>query len=444
MTKNQTQNMKILEKIQTRCEERKLQTKITTKELTLFDEEGYEIKKKRRHLLISIPEERDFKNIILIENDELSKIEESEFEKCKYIKGYEAIWSDELNIIECELQSDDNLRPPKFLLRRLFSAIRGQIEIIKKEDRTIIEFPSPNEKIKIFIGDCSIEYSILTNYKREIFYSINRLSNRPTIRIEGLEIKTHDEAKKVLLKIANSILFQIDLNLNLPFHLAPDRDMMRDMKRRKLADIEINFIPPKFEYDEEAMSLYWYARTSINLPLLQFLSFYQILEFYFPSFSYTEAQQKIKNLIKNPLFDINKDTDVAQIINIIKISAKGRSIGDEKTQLKATIHNVIDNESLISFLSENVERKNFFDITQKFKSLAKQKISFANHENDIRADVSNRIYEIRCRIVHTKDEDDMDLILPFSTDLVHLKYDIELIEFLAKKVLIATSRPLLL
>ncbi len=434
--------MKTLEKIQLKCEVQKLQTKITTKELTLFDDEGDEITKKRRHLLISIPEEREFKNIILIENDELTKIEESEFQKFKYIKGYEAIWSDELNVIECELQSDDNVRPPRFLLRRLFSALKEQNELVKIGERNLMKFPSPNEQIKIFIGDCSIEYSILANYKREMFYSLSRLNNRPTIRIEGLQLKTHEEAKKLLLKIANSILFQIDLNLNFPVHLSPDRDMMRDMRKRRFADNEIKLIPPKFEYDEEAMSLYWYARTSINLPLLQFLSFYQILEFYFPSFSYTEAQQKIKNLIKNPLFDVNKDTDVSQIINIIKISAKGKSIGDERTQLKATIHNVIDNESLVKYLSENAERKDFFDITKKSKSLAKQKISFSNPDNDIRVEVANRIYEIRCRIVHTKDEDDMDLILPFSTDLIHLKHDIEHVEFIAKKVLIATSRPL--
>jgi hypothetical protein len=54
--------MKTLEKIQLKCEEQKLQTKITTKELTLFDDKGDEITNKRRHLIISIPEEREFKN----------------------------------------------------------------------------------------------------------------------------------------------------------------------------------------------------------------------------------------------------------------------------------------------------------------------------------------------------------------------------------------------
>jgi len=204
----------------------------------------------------------------------------------------------------------------------------------------------------------------------------------------------------------------------------------------------VKLAPPKYEYDEEAMALYWYARTALNMPLLQFLAFYQVLEFYFPTFSFAEAQQKIRNLIKDPVFDVSKDSDVAHIINTIKQSARGRAIGDEKGQLKATIHHIVDNETLSTFLTESEERRDFFDSAKKSKSLAKHKIAFSRPDSDLRAEVALRIYEIRCRIVHTKDEDDLELILPFSTDLVHMKHDLELIEFLATRAIIATSRPM--
>ena len=111
------------------------------------------------------------------------------------------------------------------------------------------------------------------------------------------------------------------------------------------------------------------------MPLLQFLSFYQVMEFYFPLYSFTEAQKRIKNLVKNPLFDITKDTDVAQIINIIKVSAKGKSIGDEKSQIKATLQHIVDKDSLLEFYNENEDRKDFFDQQKKVKSLSKQKIN---------------------------------------------------------------------
>jgi hypothetical protein len=34
------------------------------------------------------------------------------------------------------------------------------------------------------------------------------------------------------------------------------------------------------------------------------------------------------------------------------------------------------------------------------------------------------------------------LLLPYSTDLAYIKYDIDLVEFLARKVLIASGKPL--
>lgn len=62
---------------------------------------------------------------------------------------------------------------------------------------------------------------------------------------------------------------------------------------------------------------------------------------------------------------------------------------------------------------------------------------------NLRQEVADRMYEIRCRIVHTKgSEGEMELLLPFSTEAKRLGYDIELIEFIARKVIVAASRPL--
>lgn len=57
--------------------------------------------------------------------------------------------------------------------------------------------------------------------------------------------------------------------------------------------------------------------------------------------------------------------------------------------------------------------------------------------------MSQRIYEIRCRIVHTKaGEHDVDLLLPFSAEARILAFDLELLEFIVRTALIAGSRPL--
>ncbi|SRR5260221_6563769 len=428
-----------------RCEEHGLKTK--TYSPTIETGEESVRAKEYKGMIVQIPEARDFKNIILLDDKEIKVVEKSKFEKCKFIKSYEAIWSNELNFIECQLQADGVFQSPMLIKRRieiLFGLTKDEEDDDNEIRITNYEFPSPHKKVKILLGDSSDEFSILSNYKRELFMSSGRIRRRTTIRIEGLELSTHEQALQMLLKIGNSVLFQMDLATNLPIHLTMDRDIFKDLRLRRRNKSIPSLHPPKFEYDHEPMSLYWYARTSLNMPLLQFLAYYQILEFYFPQYSYKDAQQRIKNLFKDPTFDINKDKDVAQILNIVKVSSKGKTFGDEKGQLKATIQSCIDNEVLWNFLIEIPERKDFFDIQSKGKSLVKQKISFANKDSDIRADISNRIYEMRCRIVHTKEEDELDLILPTSSDISLIRHDLELVEFVARKVLIAGGRQLVI
>lgn len=433
-----------LEELKKRFDAAKLKTRLFSKEIEDIDEVGDEIKIEKEFLIVSIPEEREFKNIIIAEDQELDLVAESQIEKYRFIKGYEAIWSQELKSIECELATQENiLLSPRSILRRLGSFFDDEVVVKDREkDFYQFEFPSPQEGLRIIIGTSSLDFSILQTFQREFFFSFGRIRNRVTIRIEGKELKNHTEALDYLLKVANSVLFQIDLATDIPLHLVMDRQIIKGIKQRKSKLGKVNFQPPRYEYNKEPLALYWYARTSTNMPLLQYLAFYQVLEFFFPLYSFTEAQQRIKNLLKSPSFDTTKDTDIAQLINIIKISAKGKSIGDEKNQIKATLQHIVDNNSLFGFLSENEERRDFFDQQKKAKGLSKQKISFSSVDNDIRIDVALRIYEIRCRIVHSKDEDEAELVLPYSSEIKNLKYDLELVEFLARKAIIAGARPL--
>jgi hypothetical protein len=435
---------KSFDNILKRVEEKGLKTKTYSPSVDLEDDES-EVKN-HKGVIIQIPEGRDTKNIILLDDKEIKTVEKSQFEKFKFIKSYEAIWSSELKTLECQIQTEGVMQSSMMLKRRLDFLFGKKVAQTEEDDEISpknYEFPSPDEKTKIYLGECSLEFSILTSYKRQLFFSRGRLRTIITLRIEGLELMTHEQALQYLLKIGNSVLFQIDLATNVPIHLSFDRDIFKELRIRNVSKTSPALKPPKFEYDHETMSLYWYARTALNMPLLQFLAFYQILEFYFPQYSYKEAQQKIKNLFKNPTFDINKDNDIAQVLNIIKVSSKGKTFGDERTQLKATIQSCVDNESLWDFFYETTERKDFFDAQAKNKGLVKQKISFTNKEADIRVDTANRIYEMRCRIVHTKDEDELDLILPTSPEISLLKQDLELIEFIARRVLIAGGRQLI-
>ena len=54
------------------------------------------------------------------------------------------------------------------------------------------------------------------------------------------------------------------------------------------------------------------------------------------------------------------------------------------------------------------------------------------------------MYDIRCKIVHTKNDSrdgDTELLLPFSTEADQLSFDIDLMQYIAREVLIAGSLP---
>ena len=436
--------MELLSKIKEKCDRAGLQTKLTTRLPEMFDDDAEE----RTELSIQIPLERETKTVYLNQRYEfLQTVFESDFEKYKFLRGYEAIYSIELGTIECEIQSDDIIGSSGSVFRRLSRflfpkeiRLRMRAEEIDEENYSF-EFPSPNENLKIKIGVSSNEFSILSGNKRDTVIYARRLKKFSTIRLEGVKFETHNQAKEIMLTIANSVFFQIDLVTNIPVRLALDRNLLREIRIRKKDTKEtFQFFAPKFKYDEEAISLYWYARTAVNMPLLQFLAFYQVLEFYFPQYSYKEAQEKIKNLLKDPTFDRNSDKNVARILDIVKVSSRGKSIGDERNQIRATIQCCIGIVEMNDFFNGTEERRDFFDEQKKSKSFVNPKISFNRNDHDIRMDVSNRIYNLRCRIVHTKDESDIEMLLPFSQDLAYLKYDIDLIEFIARKVLIASCK----
>lgn len=321
-------------------------------------------------------------------------------------------------------------------------ALEGEDQDIEQQD-FVIEIPAPNDAIKITLKKSSPEFSFLCGCRRESYISRRGLKAFNVIIIEGLKFQTHNQAKDLLNNIGNSVFFQIDLLTNLPLHFSFDLDLQREFRlRRKSINEEKKLVQPKFQYDLEPISLYWYARKAVSTPLLQYLAFYQVLEFYFPQYSARDARDRIKNLLNDPTFDRNSEKNIAKILEIVKISAKGKAIGDERSQIRATILGCVDAVDLFDFFNESEEKKDFFDDSKKGKSLVSQKIAFNRKDHDIRIDVASRIYDLRCRIVHTKEEADIELLLPYSTDLALIKFDIDVIEFIARKVLIAGCKPI--
>ncbi|MEY9867271.1 hypothetical protein ABIE66_002650 [Peribacillus sp. B2I2] len=410
-------------------------------------------------LIFNVPKEREQEKLSISDgNKQINEIFDTNFEKYRLIKGFEGIWSKDLKSIECEIETGvpfsrnllsvlDKLLAEDTTKESISDVDEIQDNEIDEENESSISMVRvyTSNNIEVNFGYCSKELAVFSSLKSMV--SLDRMMGRViTLQIKGIDVSTHEEALQYLLKISNSLFFQISHYLYFPMKLRNERINRRDRVRHHLKVDEFqsplsNSVILKYEYDNEPMSLYIHGRNSSDLPLNQFLSFYQTIEYYFPIYSNIEAKQKIKRLLKDPLFDPNNDTKLTKILSIVQANRSGE-IGDERSQLKATVKHCIEDMDLREFILENVERKEYFE-KNNGKKLSACTINVKGKNNDIVNEVCERIYDIRCRIVHKKANGyDGEMILPYSSENKYIKHDINLVEFVAQKVLIDNSRPL--
>lgn len=383
----------------------------------------------RKYLTVALPSGREKRLVHLADTEDIKGILSVPFERYVFLGEYHAICSYSDGVIEAGIRPLIRQMPTRFLFRRLLG--RNVADGADESDNLAIEMrrESGGNGERISIGKLS-EALIAVGEPR--YRSFRVLS----LRIEGLKVSQHDQALDILERIANSVFLQIDLALDLPLSLIRER---RPTSRRspRRERIELQF--PTSEYDEAPMALYWYARSAMGMPLLQFLAFYQTIEFYFPTYSQAEARRKVRNILKDPSFRPDRDADLGRVLSTIKGSG-GVGFGDERSQLRATLQECLDPTALREFLTADDQRKNFF--SSKARSLTDIKIPINSLHADLRNDVAERIYDLRCKIVHTKvghNEGEVALLLPFSKEAELLYFDIELIQYVAQQTLISGS-----
>ncbi|EPF0941434.1 MULTISPECIES: hypothetical protein [Klebsiella] len=390
----------------------------------------------RRSFNIQIPKGRSLSQLSI--NDEIAeKILNiaPDFYKYKFVDGYEAIWSSENGTLECEIQLPNGRLPLHRLFRQSFYS----------EESHIFSIPSNNEGVSIEISGQSNELALLT-FLRDPFPRPLRAFERIkdfslSIKISGLNISRHDHALDLVEKVCSAICFQIDCITNQPVMLGFERKARPLPKRSKsLEDIEL--APIKYAYDKEALSLYWYAQSAYGMPLLKYLALYQVVEFYYPVYSEIAAQKKVRNILKTPNFNANNDKDLSKVMNIIKYNPSARAFGNELSQLKATILECLDIDSLREWLSFDKVREEHFR-SPNAKKLSEHIINTKVEDDALLEQVVQRFYNIRCRIVHTKGlEGNLDVLHPQAKELAYIDYDVELANFITHKVMIASSHPI--
>jgi len=359
--------------------------------------------------------------------DEFLKID---FENYSFLDRYDAIYSPSLKIIEALIY------PLQGTTATLYRSILHYRKIFRNIDRndlpSLTLTDSKNEDNIVSIGPCSNEFELLTQNKA----SRTRRYPFVTIKLGGFKVDKHITARNILERISQSIFFQIDLKYKVPINLSIYSTPKIRFGVGFRGKLELDY--PTREFDEDALSLYWYAKSAKNMPLQKFLAFYQVLEFYYPNFTKISAKKKVKNLLLDPSFNIDKDKDLNRLLVVVESNLPDTT--DERSQLYSTLEECVDSSELKGFFIPKKIREFFL---KKDKTITEVTIPLNDTKADIIKSVASRVYDIRCRIVHTKDISGATKpLLPNSQGAENLNEDIKLLEFLAKKVIISASAPL--
>ena len=381
-----------------------------------------------KYLQIALPNGREKRYRTFFSLHSITEFLAVPFERYTFVGGYEAICCYDEGSIEALVRGvgQSNM----FALRRnLLQDIEDESKDRGKGALKLIQ-ESAEQPISLELGGRSHAFKVINR-------GAPGTSSAIALKISGVGVSQHDRALDILEKLSHSLFFEIDLHTGIALSLVKDRRRGR-LRRAQRGDEVYSATFPTREYDSAPMSLYWYARSAVGMPLLQFLAYYQTLEFYFPTFAQAEAKHRVQSILKDPTFRVDKDADVGRLLASLQL--RGRGFGDERGQLRAVINACTDSDDLREFLKASEGRSAFFSTKQK--GLTDRKLPLDRLDVDIRNEVSDLIYEIRCRVVHTKGDSadgDIELLLPFSKEADLLYPYVDLLHYVSTKVLISTS-----
>ncbi|MEU9890927.1 hypothetical protein [Sphaerisporangium sp. NPDC051011] len=237
-----------------------------------------------------------------------------------------------------------------------------------------------------------------------------------------------DESEDIL----HAFLYELNARNNVIFSTLrwPLRTETRREKRSGLPfTLPVRF--PVISVDPEISKLFGFASQATGNLTMAFLSYYQILE----HFLFAMIRRGVVREVRNTLFDrkFNEKSDVS-LMRIVDIVEQGLG-GIESKHLRTLISGCVRRGQVEEFLSVDSWGAHF---TNKGPIQGVRPLNVKDKSVDILDQIAERVYKLRNRIVHAKDEPkygDSRVLMPESQEADLLGPDVQLIRLLAMEVI---------
>ncbi len=285
-------------------------------------------------------------------------------------------------------------------------------------------------------GDICIE---LSNYSPLIAPSLVYAHVYPecTIKIYFRDTLPRERMEERCEEILQSFLYELNTRNGLLFSIIRhplSGDLRGDERQPTISNaVEARF--PLTSIQPEVARMFNFASQASGNPTLAFLSYFQVLEYFLFNIVRRGVVRNLRNAMLDHRFDEKNDASLIRLIEVVE-----RSSGSMESQrLRLLIKECVREGEVTSFLQQGTWGNHF---SNKGPIEGAPTLNLKDKSNGILDQVSERVYKIRNRIVHAKDDPkygDAKVLLPESREADSLAPDVQLVRLLAMEVILESQ-----
>ncbi|MFJ9576037.1 hypothetical protein ACIRQF_06520 [Streptomyces sp. NPDC101191] len=254
------------------------------------------------------------------------------------------------------------------------------------------------------------------------------LSN--TLTIQGVHSKVDFET------LANSFLFQLAYNYDAPSRLGVDPVIEPphiQRMRHRVGEMDA----PRQLYDTELVHHYLLG-VGAEIPLLEYLSFYHIVEHFFEKVFNDDLVEQVRKVIVDPSFSVRRSKDIQGVVK--KVNSLQRQVREdggvnEQRALELVLERFVDFDRLLADLDSYASPLVDYYREYGVPFAGADKVDLRSEDKrKLRRDLAKRVYKVRNALVHAK-EGSLPKYAPFAHD-AELRKEIPLMRFVAEQVVI--------
>jgi len=270
---------------------------------------------------------------------------------------------------------------------------------------------------------------------------IRSLNSRlpPTIQINSINKNSVDDAINYSEEIIEDCFFQIAYLKKIPLQSINEWRYNRINNRERVFQTRKINNENKFRfltarYNPDIIKFYQLGISSSE-SVLQFLSLYLVLEYFFIGISDEKLYNQMTLKLNNPSFR----TDQSHLDKIIQIIEEHKKITDEKMMLKNVLEKFVDEDELIEIIRKYDKHLGDKKYSKK-QDIFGESLEVKVVKGHVFGNISSRIKAVRNALVHSSDRyDRKPRHIPFSESTEIVKREIPLLKYLAEEVIISSA-----